>query len=341
MNQKKILLLGATGSIGLQTIEIIEKFSKNFCLIGIAAGKNEEKLTEIQKKHKLVDSQVFLGQKNSPQAIKIFITNNPADIYINAISGENGALATEEIIKQQNPLCLANKESLVGKGEKIMREKKCEIFPIDSELSSIENLLTKVERKKVRKIWLTASGGAFLDPGKFPKESFSKLTKSQALNHPTWKMGEKITVDSATLMNKAFELIEAVRLFYFPVETYEVVIHPQSIVHAAIETKDGNIVMEASTPDMKLSIARCLFKSAKEEIPFEFSISPFSPFGKNLSFEKVDKERFPSIEMAKEALMRGEEKCEQFLQENDESVALFLEEKISFDKIFKRIKKIF
>ncbi len=337
---KTILLLGATGSIGKSTLDIIRQFPEKCKLIGIAGGKNRNALEKIGKEFSLEKSQIFLSDENK-ENIEMFIRKNNADIYVNAISGEAGIPATREIIQQKNPLCLANKESLVGHGIFINRTKKCEIIPIDSEHSSMAHLLSQVKKTEVKKIWLTASGGPFRDREKFPIEKFSQLSKHDALNHPTWEMGQKISIDSATLMNKAFELIEAMRLFDFPIETYQVVVHPQSIIHAAVETHDGNIIMEASTPSMHLPIARSLFTAMKESVPQKFSIEHFSPFGKNLTFEKLDNERFPSLLFAKKALELGEKKCQELLHANDESVHLFLEEKISFAEIFKRIEKIF
>lgn len=337
--KKKVLLLGATGSIGSSTLDIIRQFPEYFELIGIAGGKNISALIKIQKEFHLSENQIY---SNSPKnSIQDFITQNPANVYINAISGKAGISSTKIIIQQKNPLCLANKESLVAYGETVMKNKKCRIIPIDSEHSSMQHLLHQVDKNDVEKIWLTASGGPFRDAKKFPKNSFSTLSPKDALNHPTWKMGAKITVDSATLMNKAFELIEAVRLFDFPIEKYQVVVHPQSIIHAAVETIDGNIIMEASHPSMHLPIARSLFSAINKKIPQSFSLKKFSPFGKNLSFEALDEERFPSLQFAKKALAEGEQKCKELLLANDEAVELFLQEKISFADIFERIGKIF
>lgn len=337
-----ILLLGATGSIGSQTLDIIRRFPEEFRLIGIAGGKKFARLKAIQSEFNLTPNQVFVaGENKDGYSLQEFIKQNPADIYVNAISGMAGIPATQEIIKQNNPLCLANKESLVAHGEIVMQTKKCKIIPIDSEHSSMANLLSTVKDDEVKKIWLTASGGPFRDKDKFPLEKFSSLMAKDALKHPTWTMGQKISIDSATLMNKAFELIEAVRLFPFPVETYQVVVHPQSIIHAAVETKDGNIMMEASNPSMLLPIARSLFSAKNKPVPLSFSIPKFIPFGKNLSFEAVDNERFPSIDFAKKALRDGEEKCKQLLIKNDESVELFLQGKIYFSDIFSRIKSLF
>ena len=339
--KKTLLLLGATGSIGTQTLEIIRKFPEKFTLIGIAGGKNIQALKKIKNEFFLENSQVFVGSKNTC-SLQEFIQKNPADIYVNALSGMAGIPATLEIIQQKNPLCLANKESLVAKGETVMKTKKCAIIPIDSEHSSMAHLLSKVEESQVKKIWLTASGGPFRDAQKFPKKIFSQLTAKDALKHPTWSMGAKISIDSATMMNKAFELIEAVRLFPFPVETYQVVVHPQSIIHAAVETKDGNILMEASSPTMLLPICRSLFHALREEIPENFSIPAFNPFeekNQNLGFEAVDEERFPSLQLAKKALILGEESCEKFLEKNDIAVEKFLAGEISFEGIFEAIER--
>lgn len=340
--KKTVLLLGATGSIGSQTLNILRQFPENFTLIGIAGGKNRNALEKIKNEFFLKNSQVFLEEdaQKAENSLVEFIKNTPADIYVNAISGMAGIPATLEIMHQKNPLCLANKESLVAKGETIMTQKKCDLIPIDSEHSSMAHLLSKVKKSDVKSIWLTASGGPFRDAQKFPKHIFSELTAKDALKHPTWSMGAKISIDSSTLMNKAFELIEAVRLFDFPVETYKIVVHPQSIIHAAVETKDGNLLLEASTPTMLLPIARALFEAAGEDIPNDFSVPAFNPFlekNKNLSFEEVDEERFPSLLLAKKALSQGENACQKFLQKNDAAVEKFLKNEISFADIFTEI----
>lgn len=330
--------MGATGSIGTQTLDIIRQFPEHFTIAGIAGGSQRENLFKIGREFQIDENNIY--SKDSSINIREFIQQfDNIDIFINAISGMAGIPATLEIIKQQKPLCLANKESLVAKGEWIMKQKKCEIIPIDSEHSSMRHLMSKVSKSHIKYIWLTASGGPFRDAKKFPKESFCSITKKDALKHPTWEMGAKISVDSATLMNKAFELIEAVRLFDMPVDMFKVVVHPQSIIHAAIETIDGNIVMEASEPSMLLPIARALFEAAKTNIPRSFSIPPFSPMGKQLSFEEVDEKRFPSIKIAKQSLQKGDKACEEMLTINDRAVEDFLQNKIYFDSIFEQLAK--
>ena len=339
---KRILLLGATGSIGSQALAIIKQFPQHFTLVGIAGGTRKKEMRKIQKEWNLSQENVYI-KSQTEQCIKEwiaeYIEKNSVDIFINAISGVAGIEATEKIITQEKPLCLANKESLVARGEWIMKNKKCEIYPLDSEHSSMANLLSKVSKSQIKTVWLTASGGPFRDAKKFPKTSFSTLSPNQAMAHPNWDMGNKISIDSATLMNKAFEFIEAIRLFDLQADQIKVIVHPQSIVHAAVETIDGNIVMEASTPTMLLPIARELFNAAEKEISEDFSIETFSPFGKTLSFEEVDNNRFPSLEYAKKALAKGENTCRQMLEENDKSVDLFCNGKISFQEIFSRIEK--
>ncbi len=352
--KKKIILFGATGSIGTQTLEILEAFPENFEIVGISGGKQWEKLLDIANKWNVpfvccdqIDTEKFSKKEKR----RTFLSGNTgisllakqkADVYINAISGIAGLQATEEIIKHRHiHFCLANKESLVMKGMsvmKIIKKNNIQLLPIDSEHSSMASLLDKVDKKRIKKIWLTASGGPFREKEKYPLSSFATLTAKEALIHPTWKMGRKISIDSATLMNKAFELIEAVRLFHLPAEIFEVVVHPQSIIHSAIETIDGNILMEASSPDMKLPIARALFKSIQMEVPKEFSILPFSPYGKNLTFEAVDEERFPSLKFARKVIKKGEKACEEMLQKNDELVEKFLRGDIFFGDIFKGLQ---
>lgn len=357
--KKRILLLGATGSIGLQTLDIIRKYPEYFELTGIAGGTREKELLEIGKEFGIPKRNIFIGKRGIPEkrsheyslqkytdtssfksSIQHFISQfDNIDIFVNAISGMAGIPATREIIKQSKPLCLANKESLVAEGEWIMKTKKCPLIPLDSEHSSMKHLMSKVSKSSIKKIWLTCSGGPFRDAQVFPKESFSSLTKHEALQHPTWSMGSKISIDSATLMNKAFELIEAVRLFTMPYTMFEIVIHPQSIIHAGIETNDGNILMEGSHPTMSLPLARGLFEASSRPLPPCFSIPSFSPFGKQLSFEPVDESRFPSIGLAKTALTHGDDMCRKLLEHNEYAVKQFLDEEISFADIFPFLQK--
>lgn len=338
MKKKKILLLGSTGTIGEKVVSVIKKYPHFFELVGASAHQNDKKLQQISDD--LGVKNTVLTQNLSPEDLTIFL-NQEYDIAINAISGEGGIFATEHLVKKTKPLCLANKESLVMRGKTIMQTKKNQIFLIDSEHSSFEHLLSVTDKNSIEKLWLTASGGPFRDEEKYPKDSFKTLTVDQALNHPNWSMGKKITIDSATLMNKAFEFIEAVYFFDIPPEKIQVVIHPQSIVHAAVETTDGNIIMEASYPDMLLPVARSIFLAAQIPLPSDFSIQKFSPFGKSLSFHEVDKKRFPSIELAKKALVRGEKYTEKLLRKNDELVSQFLAESISFEDIFLGLEKVF
>lgn len=341
----KILLLGATGSVGSQTLEIIEQFPEHFEVSAIAAWKDSAVLNDIREKHAV--KHVFCGEREEKRENGISLAAfckrhiDAVDIVVHAISGMAGIHATEEIITHEKPLCLANKESIVARGEWIMKQKKCRLIPLDSEHSSMDNLMSKVSKDEIKKVWLTASGGPFRDKETYPLSSFSNLTASQAVQHPNWNMGAKISVDSSTLMNKAFEYIEAVRLFSIAPEKIQVVVHPESIIHAAVETHDGNILMEASQPTMLLPIARGLFQAIEKPIPKEFSISPFSPYGKTLTFEEVDTQRFPSIEYAQKALSGGDNTCRQLLSANDESVELFIAGNISFAQIFTRLQAVF
>lgn len=349
----RVLLLGASGSIGKNTLSVLKAFPEEFSLVGVSVKTNTTVLFDIVERHAVesvhIDDRSLKKQLQRSFSGEIFtgkegllecIEKSNADMVLNAISGEAGLPATEKAIERGMKIALANKESLVMAGLRLLKRAKetgAEIFPVDSEHSSLAELLSKTERGKVKRLWLTASGGPFRDAQKFPKSSFPTISKEQALNHPTWKMGAKISIDSATMMNKAFELIEAVRLFDFPAELFRVVVHPESIVHGAIELCDGSVIMDCSSPDMKLPIARALFRAAGKELPQEFSVQPYEPFEKSFHFEALDEERFPSLQFAKKALKNGEDDCAELVRRNDSSVELFLTGKIRFDEIFTRL----
>jgi 1-deoxy-D-xylulose-5-phosphate reductoisomerase len=355
--KKRVFLFGASGSIGKNAIAVLEQFPEVFSLIGISAKTSSRALLEVASRHPVevvyIDEleakkeleQEFRGRIYcGKETLSTCIQETSVDIVVNALPGSAGLLVSEEGIEKGIPLALANKESLVMAGIRLMKRSKetgSSIIPIDSEHSALAELLSKTPRKMVKKLWLTGSGGPFRSAQVFPKSSFPTITKEQALNHPTWKMGAKISIDSATLMNKAFEMIEAVRLFDFAVEDIRVVIHPESIVHGAIELHDGSVLMECSSPDMKLPIARALFRAAHQPFPESFSLESESYFGKSFHFEAVDEERFPSLQFARNALKKGEKSCADLVRINDEAVELFLNEKIRFDEIFERLGRIF
>jgi len=391
----RIFLAGATGSIGRQTLEIARKFPEKFEIVGFSVFSKIEKLAEIVAKFPVKSVQIFDGksatkfQKKFPK-IEVFsgtrgeieiLKNCDFDLLLNSIVGAAGVAPTICAAKMGKKIALANKESLVCRGEEIQKiaaKTGAQILPVDSEHSAIwqslrgnfrhprtfchpresgdpvgenfssadsrlrgndkyNNLTPGISTKFVRKIWLTCSGGPFADAKKFPATKFKKMKPADALAHPNWKMGAKISIDSATLMNKAFELIEAVRLFEIPPEKVEVVLHRQSILHSAVEFTDGNFVGVFGAPKMEHAISVALFYPDRAPS----NSAGFSLFGKNLTFEKIDETRFPSLKFARRALKLGENFCEKMCRANDAAVADFLAEKISFADIFKKVAAVF
>ena len=330
---KKVLILGSTGSIGTQTLEVIREFPKLFKVVGLTAKQNKKLLSEQCEIFSVQNSH--LGEKG----LADFVRKNDFDILVNALSGEIGTEPTREAIYKGKIIALANKETLVAHGETIMKEIKkydATLRPIDSEHSAIWQCLRGEKIKEVKKIILTCSGGPFRS-SEWTMEKLAKVKPKDALAHPNWNMGQKISIDSATLMNKALEVIEAVRLFGISPEQIEVVIHKESIMHSAVEFIDGSIIAQMGVPDMRTAIALAL--SAPTRLPLSFP--KFNIFSSNLSFEKVDIKRFPSIDFAMRALAGGEKLCAKMNKVNEDAVQLFLNNKIGFLDIFKLVGDIF
>lgn len=310
---KSLIILGSTGSIGRQALDVC----KGFKILGLSANKNAKLLHEQARKFNV--KFTALGEK---EACKL--ASRKCDLIINAISGLAGLSPTLAAIKAGNNLALANKESLVACGAKIMklaRKHKVKIIPMDSEHSAILQCLQGRNIKDIKRIILTCSGGPFF--GKTRRE-LANVTVAQALAHPIWKMGKKITIDSATLMNKGFEIIEAHHLFGLPYSKIDVVIHPQSIVHGMVEFLDGSFVMYASAPDMKIPIAHALGTKFKPE---KISL-------KNLTFHPVDHSTFKGIKIALKYKTRGE----YLVRVNDAAVEKFLRGEIKFLEIYDYIE---
>jgi len=351
MRKKKILILGSSGSIGTQTLDVVRCFPDRFSVQGVSVFQdiecvkkqiqefsipsicvfNTEKANILQKECK--KTKVYSGEKGLIELIR----NSDAELVVLAIVGEDGVEPAKEILKAKKDVALATKEVMVVAGEEIMvlaKKNNVSVHPIDSEHSAIWQCLRSGEEKEVEKIWLTCSGGPFLDAKKWTKEKLKNVSISDALSHPNWDMGKKISIDSATLMNKALEFIEAVKLFCIPPEKIEVVIHPESFLHSAVEFKDGSIIGQIGTTDMRTPIAYALFYP--ERCPLSFP--KFSFFGKTFHFEKVDEDRFPSLRFAKMALKK--KKCKELNTENEKAVSDFLLGKIGFLDIFKRVGNV-
>ncbi|MGC8821470.1 MAG: 1-deoxy-D-xylulose-5-phosphate reductoisomerase [Desulfurella sp.] len=345
---ENILILGSTGSIGQNVIEVIKKGSK-YNIIGIAFNKNITKA--IEQIEKLKPKYVYVGQleyisqlKNLFPYIEFFsqnelselIAKNDIDFVINAFVGSAGILPSYYAIYYKKKFALANKESLVVAGKiltELAKKNKIEIIPIDSEHSAIYQCL-EGKRQFLKKIILTASGGPFRLTD---KERFESITKEMALNHPKWNMGAKITIDSATMMNKGFEIIEAGWLFDVDSKQIEVVVHKECIVHSAVELIDGSIIAQMAQPDMKLPIAYALYKPSRLEFENRISLIDIG----TLTFEKPDLDKFELLALAQDAFRKKDKNCGLLLNAADEvCVEYFLQNKIKFTDISKIIKKI-
>jgi len=351
---RHIALLGSTGSIGTNTLEVIAQNRDKFKLIGIAAGENIQLL---EKQVKMFSPEI-VGVKRKSDAVELkntfpgkrvvygreglleIVSDTAVDTMVSAIDGTTALEATVESIKNNHRVCLANKETLVAAGELInekLTHSNAELIPIDSEQSAIFQSLGFEQNQKefIKKIILTASGGPFFKTG---KEQFSGINIKEALAHPTWAMGTKITIDSATLMNKALEIIEAFFLFQLRKDQIDVIIHPQSIIHSMVEFIDSSVIAQMSVPDMKLPILYSL--SYPQRISFNNNRLSF-PALEKLEFFPVDMDKFTPIKMAFHALEQGKNSGAVLNAANEVAVDYFLQEKISFKDIFSVVEQIF
>ena len=299
---KKLAVLGATGSVGSQTLDIVRRFKDKFDVEVVAASKVSPKLLKVIDEFK--PRYVYLKNPEPIEGVKVLsgeegiklISSLDIDLFVNAVSGIDGILFTYHILEVGKKLATANKESVVCLGE-ILGDKFKEVIPLDSEHSAIFQLLQK--EKDVDKIYLTSSGGPFLYTD---RDEFSSITPEKALKHPKWSMGQKISVDSATLMNKGLEVIEAHYLFGFPYEKIDVVIHPQSIIHGLIQLKDSTILAHLSPTDMRYPILYALFYP--ERVESNLKKLDLLSIGK-LEFLPPDTEKFPLLKVAIEAGKKG------------------------------------
>ena len=348
---KRIAILGATGSIGVQALEIISKYPQHFEIVALSANENVDLLTEQVNKFK--PSYVVITDEEKANRFKITTANlkvdsginsllNMAalpeiDIVLNAIVGIAGLKPTLAALEASKDVALANKESLVAAGSIVMETAKrngCRVIPVDSEHSAIYQCLSNSnDIKEIRKIYLTASGGPFRE---FDKFSLKSVTVEQALKHPKWNMGKKITVDSATLMNKGLEVIEARWLFGLSPEQIEVVIHPQSVVHSMVEYVDGSIIAQIAATDMRLPILYALSQPQRlsSDIP-KLNFFELEP----LTFEKPDFHRFPCLSFAFKALCIGGTMPTVLNAANEVAVRMFLNREITFEEIPKMVGK--
>ncbi len=352
---KKVVLLGSTGSIGTSTVKVAEDLPDQIRLIGLAAGGNADLLLEQARKHKPAvvsisdpakakelqgalgaSTQVLCGN----EGLLKLATLPEADIVLIAIVGTAGLQPALAAIRAGKDIAVASKEILVMAGEIVMNEARkhgVKVLAVDSEHSAIFQCLDGKPTESVRKLILTASGGPFRDKTLWPKEKFSEITVERALKHPSWVMGRKITIDSATLFNKGLEMIEARWLFDIEMARVGVVVHPQSIVHSMVEFVDGSLIAQLSTPDMCLPIQYALTypaRAASDRVQTNF------PKIGTLTFEEPDVARFPAIELARRAGEVGGTLPAVLNAANEVAVEAFVNRKINFPQITEMVRRV-
>src|ERR1022692_1428594 len=352
---KNVVLLGSTGSIGTSTVKVAEDLPDKIRLLGLAAGGNSELLFEQTRKHRpaaisindpakakeLQNSfgtatQVFCGS----QGLLNLATLPAADIVLIAIVGTAGLQPALAAIRAGKDIAVASKEILVMAGEIVMNEARkygVQVLAVDSEHSAIFQCLDGKPSSSVRKLWLTASGGPFRSQTDWPKEKFSEITVERALKHPSWVMGRKVTIDSATLFNKGLEMIEARWLFDIEMARVGVVVHPQSIVHSMVEFVDGSLIAQLSTPDICLPIQYALTypdRAASDRVQTNF------PKLGTLTFEEPDTDRFPAIELARRAGDTCGTMPAVFNAANEIAVDAFVNRKINFPQITATVRRV-
>ena len=352
---KRISILGSTGSIGRSTLSVVESYPERFEVIALAAGRNIDAVFEQARRWKPQllsvadeqDAETLRTQLRKAGVAGISIvhgsagavqvaTHPEADFVVSAIVGVAGLEATYEAVCAGKTIGLANKECLVAAGELITAEARRQgkpLLPIDSEHNAVHQCMRGGRMNEVRQIWLTASGGPFLHT---PGSQFSSITVEQALNHPTWKMGRRITIDSATLMNKGFEVIEACRLFNLPPSQVQVIVHPQSTIHSMVEFVDGSILAQFSVTDMRLPILYALTFPERIASDMRFPVMDL----RHLDFEPPDVEKFPCLGLAYEAAEAGGAKTVALNAADEVAVAAFLDGCIRFTQIPDIIKMV-
>jgi 1-deoxy-D-xylulose-5-phosphate reductoisomerase len=350
---KGISILGSTGSIGRQTLDVISMFPERFRIIGLVAGKNINLLKEqiLKFKPEIVsvkdkNDAIMLVKELESESVEIhwgeegaeaLASDKKADLVVSSMVGASGLKPTLAAIKSQKDVALANKEILVMAGNILTKEASrngIRLIPIDSEHSALFQALRQSRKEFVRRLILTASGGPFLD---FPEEKLAHVTPQNALNHPTWKMGKKITIDSATLMNKAFEIIEASWLFGIHPNSISVWIHPQSIVHSMVEYIDGSIIAQMSIPDMRIPISYAL--SYPERLPLINGNENLSKVFEELTFKDADLEKYPALSLAYQASEKGGTMPAVMNAANEIAVQYFLQGSLKFIDILRVVER--
>src|ERR1700674_234806 len=345
---RRIAILGSTGSIGCSTLSVAESYPDRFQIVALAAGGNLETTFEQAQRWKpqvvslasAADADVLRARLKSSGMEGIEVVSGPAgtvrvathpdlDFVVSAIVGVAGLEATYEAVRAGKVVGLANKECLVAAGELITAEARRQskpLLPIDSEHNAVHQCLRGGRIEEVERIWLTASGGPFLNT---PKSQFASITVEQALKHLTWKMGQRITIDSATLMNKGFEVIEACRLFHIGVRKVEVIVHPQSTIHSMVEFVDGSILAQFSVTDMRLPILYAL--NYPERLPSDMHFPLMNL--RHLDFSPPDMEKFPCLRLAYVAMEAGGAKTIALNAADEVAVSAFLDGRIGFEDI--------
>ena len=352
---KRIAILGSTGSIGRSTQSVAESYPDRFQIVSLAAGSNLQAAFEQARRWspRVIsmaaekDADALRSQLKSEGLREIEVAHGAAgtvrvathpevDFVVSAIVGVAGLEATYEAVRAGKTLGLANKECLVAAGELITAEARrrgVPLLPIDSEHNAVHQCMRGGKMEEVERVWLTASGGPFRNT---PASEFASITVEQALNHPTWKMGKRITIDSATLMNKGFEVIEACRLFHMPASRVEVIVHPQSTIHSMVEFIDGSILAQFSVTDMRLPILYALTYPERIQSDMRFAVSNL----RHLDFNPPDLKKFPCLRLAYEAAEAGGAKTVALNAADEVAVAAFLEGKIRFDQISRVIEEV-
>jgi 1-deoxy-D-xylulose-5-phosphate reductoisomerase len=352
---KRLAILGSTGSIGQSTLSIVEQFPDRYSVTALAAGRNldealvqtlrwrprivslaneelAEQLTTRLKAAGVSGIQVVHGVAGTVACS----THAEVDFVVSAIVGVAGLEATHAAILAGKPIGLANKECMVAAGEILTaaaRERNVPILPIDSEHNAIHQCMRVGQHAEVKTIWLTASGGPFRH---LPLDQFASITPEQALKHPTWVMGRRITIDSATMLNKGLEIIEACRLFNVPPSQVRVTVHPQSTVHSLVEFIDGSILAQISVTDMRLPILYALAYPERPASTLTFDLAAL----RHLDFEQPDFERFPCLRLAYEAAEKGGNHPIALNAADEVAVEAFLERRITFPGIPSTIERV-
>lgn len=349
---RRVLLLGASGSIGSQTLDIINQNPNDFSLVAFSVGKRHETIPEILKNHPEVNSIYLISatkakvyKKKYPH-IKFYSGEDGLakitryadyDMCVEALVGIAGLEPAVITLKRDKILCLANKEALVTGGHiinKLLDEGHGKLYPIDSEHVALAKCLAKVKPEEVDKLIITASGGALRN---VPLDELDNKKASDALNHPTWKMGNKITIDCATMMNKGFEVIEAYYLFHYPLSKIEVLMHDESLVHSMVKTKDGRYIIDYGKPDMHNPIRYAMYEG--KAFLDTMSIKSLDELN-DCHFHAFDPNRYPCVELAKRSLLEGGNSLVALNASNEVCVNAYLEDKISFLTISRTINLI-